>query len=56
MNDFFEAFNVGAGGSDSPALDLPRADYAENIWPDVPGFRSGTSAYFARGRRGSPGR
>jgi non-haem dioxygenase in morphine synthesis N-terminal len=37
MNDFFEAFNVGAAASWFPGLDLPQPDYAENTWPDVPG-------------------
>jgi isopenicillin N synthase-like dioxygenase len=39
MNDFFEAFNVGAAASWFPGLDLPQPDYAENTWPDVPGSR-----------------
>lgn len=33
MNDFFEAFNIGAAAAQYPALDLPTTDYAENIWP-----------------------
>ncbi len=46
MNDFFEAFNVGAAQSDYPhAPGLPQPDYAENTWPDVRGS----------GRRSRPG-
>ena len=36
MNDFFEAFNIGAQASDFagvPGLSLPAADYPENVWP-----------------------
>lgn len=51
MNDFFEAFNVGAARSDYPGVDLPADDYAENVWPDVDGFRDGVEAYFAEARR-----
>lgn len=51
MNDFFEAFNVGAARSDYPGVDLPADDYAENVWPDVDGFRAGVEAYFAEARR-----
>ena len=46
MNDFFEAFNVGAAASWHPGLDLPLPDYAENTWPDVPGFEAAVLAYF----------
>jgi isopenicillin N synthase-like dioxygenase len=46
MNDFFEAFNVGAAASWFPGLDLPQPDYAENTWPDVPGFQDAVLAYF----------
>ena len=43
MNDFFEAFNVGAARSDYPGVpDLPADDYAENLWPDN-GFRTSTA-------------
>ena len=34
MNDFFEAFNVGAPASAFPGLDLPRQHYPENLWPE----------------------
>ena len=52
MNDFFEAYNVGAAVSDYLHVsDLPADDYAENIWPQVPGFRERVSAYFAEASR-----
>jgi isopenicillin N synthase-like dioxygenase len=51
MNDFFEAFNVGAAGSDYPGVELPADDYAENVWPDVEGFEPRVDAYFAEARR-----
>jgi len=52
MNDFFEAFNIGAGQSAYPdAPGLPQPDYAENVWPDVAGFEAGVSAYFAEAAR-----
>jgi len=51
MNDFFEAFNVGAARSDYPGVDLPDDDYAENLWPDVPGFQEKVDAYFREAKR-----
>lgn len=51
MNDFFEAFNVGAARSDYPGVDLPDDDYAENVWPEVDGFREKVEAYFAEAKR-----
>jgi isopenicillin N synthase-like dioxygenase len=51
MNDFFEAFNVGAAKSDYPGVDLPDDDYAENLWPDVAGFQDSVDAYFREARR-----
>jgi isopenicillin N synthase-like dioxygenase len=51
MNDFFEAFNVGAAASWYPALALPQPDYAENTWPDVPGFEAAVLAYFREAAR-----
>ncbi|GAA1700334.1 2-oxoglutarate and iron-dependent oxygenase domain-containing protein [Microbacterium sediminicola] len=48
MNDFFEAFNVGAGAADYPHVDdLPQPAYAENVWPEVDGFEQQVQAYFA---------
>lgn len=47
MHDFFEAFNVGLAVSDFPGLDLPEADYPENVWPaEATAFREAVSAYF----------
>jgi isopenicillin N synthase-like dioxygenase len=60
MHDFFEAFNVGVARSDFPDLDLPLADYPENLWPEVAGpegrqgeagFRDAVSAYFDQASR-----
>ena len=52
MNDFFEAFNVGAGQADYPeAPDLPQPDYAENLWPDVDGFEAQVQTYFGEAAR-----
>jgi len=52
MNDFFEAFNVGAAASDFPGLDLPGSDYAENVWPAEAGdFRAKVAAYYAEAGR-----
>ncbi|WP_422392109.1 isopenicillin N synthase family dioxygenase [Nakamurella antarctica] len=49
MNDFFEAFNIGADPSYYPDYDgeLPSGDYSENIWPaNVPGFRECVNRWF----------
>ena len=52
MNDFFEAFNVGATAADYPdAADLSRIDYADNLWPDVSGFEAQVWAYFGEAGR-----
>jgi isopenicillin N synthase-like dioxygenase len=51
MNDFFEAFNVGLAASDFPELDLPVAEYAENLWPDVVGYRERVETYFGEAGR-----
>lgn len=51
MNDFFEAFNVGAGASAYPHVSLSPAEYAENVWPDVADYRVRIEAYFAEARR-----
>jgi isopenicillin N synthase-like dioxygenase len=51
MNDFFEAFNVGLATSDFPGLDLDPMEYAENVWPDVTGYRDRIDAYFAEAGR-----
>jgi len=51
MNDFFEAFNVGASRSDYPGISLPADDYAENVWPDVSGFPRSVGRYFDEAQR-----
>ncbi|MCO7220961.1 isopenicillin N synthase family oxygenase [Klenkia sp. PcliD-1-E] len=52
MNDFFEAFNVGATQASYPhAPGLPQPDYADNTWPDVPGFRDAVEIWFAEAGR-----
>jgi isopenicillin N synthase-like dioxygenase len=51
MNDFFEAFNVGAAASWYPDLHLPQPEFAENTWPDLPGFEDAVMAYFAEAAR-----
>ncbi|NQX35270.1 isopenicillin N synthase family oxygenase [Herbiconiux sp. VKM Ac-2851] len=53
MNDFFEAFNVGAAQSDYPDVELDAENYAENVWPGsaAPGFEPRVQAYFAEARR-----
>lgn len=52
MNDFFEAFNIGATQATYPdAAELPLPDYADNVWPDVEGFEAQVSAYFGEAAR-----
>jgi isopenicillin N synthase-like dioxygenase len=51
MNDFFEAFNVGAAASWYPDLDAPQPEFAENSWPEVPGFEKAVMAYFTGAAR-----
>ncbi len=52
MNDFFEAFNVGARAADYPDTPgLPDADYPENVWPEVDDFEAAVTAYFAEAAR-----
>lgn len=52
MNDFFEAYNVGAAASDFPELDLEPTDYAENTWPgELPDFQQQVEEYFAEAAR-----
>ena len=51
MNDFFEAFNVGAAASDYPHVNLTGNDYAENVWPEVDGYREKVERYFAEAGR-----
>ncbi|MCK9917035.1 MULTISPECIES: isopenicillin N synthase family dioxygenase [Microbacterium] len=52
MNDFFEAFNVGATAAHYPHVaHLDPIDYADNVWPDVAGFEPAVSAYFGEAAR-----
>ena len=54
MNDFFEAFNVGASVADYPdaTLALPADDYADNVWPQGAGDFSGrVDAYWSEAAR-----
>jgi isopenicillin N synthase-like dioxygenase len=51
MNDFFEAFNVGASAGEFPTLDLDPQIYAENLWPEVDGYRAAVEAYFTEAGR-----
>ncbi|MFT4230448.1 MAG: 2-oxoglutarate and iron-dependent oxygenase domain-containing protein [Microbacterium sp.] len=52
MNDFFEAFNVGANQADYPhAPGLPQPDYADNVWPAIDGFERQVQTYFAEAAR-----
>ncbi|TAJ49194.1 MAG: isopenicillin N synthase family oxygenase [Herbiconiux sp.] len=52
MNDFFEAFNIGATQADYPGADVDPVNYAENLWPDAaPGFEPRVTAYFTEARR-----
>lgn len=51
MNDFFEAYNIGAEARSYPDLVLDERDYGLNLWPEVPGFRAATEAYFGEAKR-----
>jgi isopenicillin N synthase-like dioxygenase len=58
MNDFFEAFNVGASAADYPHVSgLSQRDYAANVWPseapgfDAAAFRTGVQEYFGEAAR-----
>ncbi|WP_243057001.1 isopenicillin N synthase family oxygenase [Nocardioides sp. SR21] len=51
MNDFFEAYNVGRAASEYPGQELPPQHFAENTWPDVPGFERQVTSYFAEAGR-----
>ncbi|MGC5255312.1 isopenicillin N synthase family dioxygenase [Gordonia sp. DT218] len=51
MNDFFEAFNVGAEARSFTGLDLDEADYGINLWPDIDGYRVRVEAYFQAAQR-----
>lgn len=51
MNDFFEAFNIGAEARSFPNLDLSEADYGINVWPRLDGFRAGIEEYYEHASR-----
>ncbi|MGZ8178209.1 isopenicillin N synthase family dioxygenase [Williamsia sp. SKLECPSW1] len=52
MNDFFEAFNIGATAATYPDADsLPHPHYADNVWPRIDGFEQRVGAYFAEAAR-----
>jgi isopenicillin N synthase-like dioxygenase len=51
MNDFFEAYNVGAEASWYGGLNLSEDDYGVNTWPEVDGFRTKVEAYFEHAGR-----
>jgi isopenicillin N synthase-like dioxygenase len=51
MKDFFEAYNVGSSVSDHPNTELLAGHYAENTWPDQPGFRERVDAWRAEAGR-----
>lgn len=51
MNDFFEAFNVGAEARSFPHLALDERDYGLNLWPRVPDFEGRVSRYFGEAQR-----
>ena len=51
MNDFFEAFNVGAEARSFPHLALDERDYGLNLWPRVADFEPRVSRYFGEAQR-----
>lgn len=51
MNDFFEAFNIGAEARSFEGLDLDEADYGLNVWPALPHFESKVWSYFRQAQR-----
>ncbi len=51
MNDFFEAFNVGAEARSFPHLDLDERDYGINLWPAISRFEDRVARYFGEARR-----
>jgi isopenicillin N synthase-like dioxygenase len=45
--DLFEAFNIGTEAAAYPHLDLPRGEYAPNVWPgEIPGFVTAVRDWF----------
>ncbi|MCM6776458.1 isopenicillin N synthase family oxygenase [Nocardia sp. CDC159] len=51
MNDFFEAFNVGAEARWFPELALSEDDYGLNVWPDLAGFQAAAQTYYGHAAR-----
>lgn len=51
MNDFFEAFNVGAEARSFTGLELSEEDYGLNVWPEVASFESRVEAYYSHAGR-----
>ena len=51
MNDFFEAFNVGAEARSFPHLALDERDYGVNLWPRLPDFEGRVVSYFREAQR-----
>ena len=51
MNDFFEAYNVGAEARSFPHLHLDERDYGINLWPEVNGFEDRVTRYFDEAKR-----
>ena len=52
MNDYYEAFTIGAEAESFAGLDLPETSYAPNSWPDAaPNFQPPIERYFADAQR-----
>lgn len=52
MNDYYEAFTVGAEARGFLPLRLPATSYAANTWPDTaPGFQPRVQRYFAEAQK-----
>jgi isopenicillin N synthase-like dioxygenase len=51
MNDFFEAYNIGAEARSFPHLNLDERDYGINLWPEVTGFEDRVNRYFDEAQR-----
>jgi isopenicillin N synthase-like dioxygenase len=51
MNDFFEAYNVGAEARSFPGLGLSEDDYGINVWPELANFRAQVEQYYDQAAR-----
>lgn len=52
MNDYYEAFTIGAEAAAFPGLDVPESSYAPNNWPSAaPGFQARIERYFTQAQR-----